>query len=476
MLGNGGITMTHKFSRYLKNKKPLLKKLIALLSEKYSYVSIFGSDVSGTIIVVDRKSTFVLPSGLTESGFVVKVFNDAVYSEYSINAIEEKDLPLIIDAIDQLVRKQSSIPAVEVQVLNETPLVKSFTRKNVGRDLPTDEIIKILKSYVTETLESSPLLINARASIETTEISKLFLSTQKDLEQYYSWSNPRSYVLARRESNTKYAYAGFGLNSVEKCLQDLKSSMADTAKLAIELLDSTTPVPGFYDVITDPSITGLIAHEAFGHGVEMDMFVRDRAQAQQFMDKRVASPLVNMHDGADAVFSVASYFFDDDGVLAQDTLIIDQGILKRGISDALSALQLRKTPTGNGRRESYKRKAYTRMTNTFFESGQDDLDEMIQSIDHGFILYDTNNGMEDPKNWGIQCTAQYGREIKAGKLTGKIVSPVVMSGYVIDLLNSISAVSKDFDVIGSGACGKGYKEWVRVSDGGPHLKAKVKIG
>ena len=63
-----------------------------------------------------------------------------------------------------------------------------------------------------------------------------------------------------------------------------------------------------------------------------------------------------------------------------------------------------------------------------------------------------------------------------GKLTGKIVSPVVMSGYVIDLLNSISAVSRDFEIIGSGSCGKGYKEWVRVSDGGPYLKAKVKIG
>ena len=65
------------------------------------------------------------------------------------------------------------------------------------------------------------------------------------------------------------------------------------------------------------------------------------------------------------------------------------------------------------------------------------------------------------KNWGIQCTALYGKEIKDGKFTGKIITPVVMSGYVIDLLNSITAVSKDFKVIGSGSCGKGYKEWVR---------------
>ena len=116
------------------------------------------------------------------------------------------------------------------------------------------------------------------------------------------------------------------------------------------------------------------------------------------------------------------------------------------------------------------------MTNTFFEKGKDNLEDMIKSIEHGYFIHATDNGMEDPKNWGIQCTALYGREIKNGEFTGKIISPVVMSGYVIDLLNSITMVSKDFEIIGSGSCGKGYKEWVRVSDGGPYLKAKVKIG
>ena len=117
------------------------------------------------------------------------------------------------------------------------------------------------------------------------------------------------------------------------------------------------------------------------------------------------------------------------------------------------------------------------MTNTFFEKGKDSLDDMIKSVKYGYYIAQTNNGMEDPKNWGIQCTALYGREIVDGKFTGKIVSPVVMSGYVIDFLESISMISKEnFNVIGSGSCGKGYKEWVRVSDGGACLKAEVKIG
>ena len=116
------------------------------------------------------------------------------------------------------------------------------------------------------------------------------------------------------------------------------------------------------------------------------------------------------------------------------------------------------------------------MTNTFFEPGSSKLEDMIASIDHGYMLFETNNGMEDPKNWAIQCVAQYGIEIVDGKLTDNYVSPVVMSGYVPDLLKSISMVSDDFSCIGAGMCGKGYKEWVRVSDGGPALKARVKLG
>ena len=84
--------------------------------------------------------------------------------------------------------------------------------------------------------------------------------------------------------------------------------------------------------------------------------------------------------------------------------------------------------------------------------------------------------MEDPKNWGIQCMVSIAREIKDGKLTGKIYSPIVLTGFVPDLLKSISMMSDEVRLVGSGMCGKGYKEWVKVSDGGPYMKARVRLG
>ena len=190
----------------------------------------------------------------------------------------------------------------------------------------------------------------------------------------------------------------------------------------------------------------------------------------------VASSLVTMHDNAFDVSQAATYFFDDEGELSSDTVIIDKGILVSGINDLLSAKFLNVPPTGNGRRESYERKVYTRMTNTYFEPGNSTLEEMISSVKYGYLLDNGLSGMEDPKNWGIQCMVNIGREIKDGKLTGRIVSPVIMTGYVPDLLGSISMASGDRKVFGSGYCGKGHKEWVKVTDGGPYLKTRGRLG
>ena len=63
-----------------------------------------------------------------------------------------------------------------------------------------------------------------------------------------------------------------------------------------------------------------------------------------------------------------------------------------------------------------------------------------------------------------------------GKLTGRIFSPVVLTGYVPDLLKSITMMSDNIELGGCGACGKGYKEWVKVSDGGPYIKATIRLG
>jgi TldD protein len=237
------------------------------------------------------------------------------------------------------------------------------------------------------------------------------------------------------------------------------------------------PDPGEHDCVFDGAFAGIFAHEAFGHGTEQDMFLKDRAKGAEYLGKPVASPLVTMLDDP-ANGWAASYFFDDEGVLAAPTLIVDRGTLVAGINDRYSAAALggrglAVAKTANGRREAYDHKPYTRMTNTFFGPGDSDVAAMIGSVARGYYLRHPSNGMEDPKGWGIQLEGAFAEEIRDGRLTGRVFSPVVVTGSVPRLLESVTMVGREVEEASLGMCGKGYKEWVKVTDGGPHLRLRA---
>ena len=465
------------FSKFLDSRREPAKELVKHLRRYFSYVSILGVDVKTKSIRADRNTTGIANGRDTECGFVVKMSQGSVFFEYSMDDISGDMAALAAELSEAFALNESLLTnTIDPVVLSDEPLVKDFVRADDLTEFTNDQLLTFCKEQSAALLNKSEHILNATCAISSLDVSKLFITENRELSQHYAWVNGYLIAVYNENDKTVHSMEGADAHLMGTVLTDLPGK-ADKLLHKLHMLTLAKPIePGMYDVITDPSITGLIAHEAFGHGVEMDQFVKDRALAREYVGKYVASPICNMRDGAASVLSAASYFFDDEGVLAGDTQIIKDGILVTGISDLASATQLGLPPTGNGRRESSSHKAYARMTNTFFEKGSDKLEDMIASIDHGYMLFETSNGMEDPKNWAIQCVAEYGIEIVDGKLTENYVSPVVMSGYVPELLGSISMISDDFKVTGSGMCGKGYKEWVRVSDGGPALKVKVKLG
>lgn len=462
------------FSTFLNEKRPFLKALVAELSNSFAYVSVLGTDVRSKQIMVNRAVTNISEGSLTECGFVVKMHDGKAFYEYSFDTVEDvKTLEEKILSSVQLDRELQD-KTIVCPCPKEEEGVKSFVRESDFDSYTEGDMVTFANKIKDRILASDEHILNAYVVLTPYTVDKLFISKKREYDQHYGWCNGMMMAIYR-DGKVVQPREGSASHLMSEVITGMESRIEKLVDKARHLVKATPIEPGVYDIITDPSITGLIAHEAFGHGVEMDQFVKDRALAKYFMNDYVASPISNMRDGAGATLSAASYFFDDDGVLAHDTQIIKDGILVSGISDLTSASQLGTDPTGNGRRESFKRKAYTRMTNTFFDNGTSTLEEMIASVKHGYMLFETNNGMEDPKNWQIQCTAEYGIEIVDGKLTDHYVSPVVISGSVPELLKSISMIANNQEVIGSGGCGKGYKEWVRVSDGGPSLKARAKL-
>jgi TldD protein len=472
------------FSSYLNELAPSLKKLIDELSSDYDYVSVLATDSKGfSMQASQRNKSLTGETMMTERGCVVRVYKDGLYSEYAFNR-PEADISAMAAKLKGILDDQISIikrTATEVfdtAKLEDEPceLFVEMETDIMPEDADLGALMQKIKGYSDKAAGFKDYMVDAVVSARSTHVCKMFLTKNRDMRQSYVFTEGSVVAIGVKNGKNSMAIQGVSDRSGVGIIDGLEEK-AELAAIEVgEMLDASPIVPGEYEIVTSPEVTGLIAHEAFGHGVEMDMFVKNRALGAEYIDKRVGSDLVSMHEGANVVVDVASYAFDDEGTLAGDVTEIDHGILKTGICDALAALRLGTKPTGNGKRENFEHKVYTRMTNTIFDSGESTKEDMIASVKKGYYLEGMFSGMEDPKHWGIQCIVARGKEIIDGKFTGKVVSPVVMTGYVPDLLGSISMVSKDRVSFGTGGCGKGHKEWVKVSDGGPCLKAIARLG
>lgn len=477
--------MKAPFSPYLTGIAAGLRELIRLLRQDYDYVSVLATDSRGLYVMVSQHDKIVRGQNLTtERGIVVRVHAGTHYSEYALNDFDPERPEEAYRKIRETLRAQEAVMGAagtrsyDTAKLDDAPasLFVEMETEQLPETCDVDALIARLSAFSDAGMKAGADVVDTRATAQSTHICKLFLSEHRDLRQSYVYSEGTIIPIVAADGKNNFGYSGVSGCCGPEIFEGLKDCVAPAVRQAEDSLHADPVKPGEYTIITDPEVTGLIAHEAFGHGVEMDQFVKGRALGAHYIGKRVGSKLVTMHEGALCAKDVTSYAFDDEGVLAGDVTEIRNGILESGICDALSALRLGTKPTGNGKRENFEHKVYTRMTNTIFDSGSSTVEEMIASVPYGYLLEGMESGMEDPKHWGIQCVIKLGREIRDGKLTGKVVSPVIMTGYVPDLLGNISMLSRDREVFGNGACGKGHKEWVKVADGGPYLKTIGRLG
>ncbi len=489
-------------SSFLLAVKPQLTDIISQLTLHFDYISVLATDDRGLSYSALPGETRTSEPMWVQRGFVFRAQRGGKVAEYACavlpgtqhaGAAAEVNLTAGVGATTSTLATQANHAAdtirarldalladpslIEFPQIPDEPAVAQYLGE-IEEDpfaANPEEVLSRLAS-LREKLTDGKVVVMAQARYECVDVSRMFISPHRSLMQSFLWSQAYLFGVARRGQMSKMSYRPASGRKGLEILRTIETSVPELAQELADLLDAVPMEPGEYEVILDPDMAGTLAHEAFGHGVETDMFFKKRARAIEYMGKRVGSDLVTMYDGAAEVDQTGSFLFDDEGVFASKTLIIDKGILRSGISDTLSALALGIPRTGNGRREAFSHKAYARMTNTYFAPGTSTLEEMIASVKHGWQLSQLNSGMEDPRNWGIQLICMVGREIKDGKFTGRVASPVVCSGYVPDVLSAVSMVSSDFELGGSGACGKGHKEYAKVSSGGPYVKTRMRLG
>jgi len=285
-------------------------------------------------------------------------------------------------------------------------------------------------------------------------------------------------AIAEKDGQQVSSSTSAGVGGGWQCLVEhptLTGMVQRTANLAVELLSSKYPDGGLKTVILAPPVVGLLCHEAIGHTVEAD-FVKSGSVARGKLGELVGSPLVTMADSGQETlggFPTGNIPFDDEGVATETTTIIDKGRLASYLHNRESAAEFGVAPTGNARAWLYNDEPLIRMRNTYILPGKDRLDDMIASLEDGYLIDGAGSGQADA-NGEFMFGCSHVWHIKNGRKV-ELLREATLSGIAFDVLKTVDAVSSEFRWdLGSGYCGKGQA--AKVDAGGPYIRCRIHVG
>ncbi|HEY6273591.1 MAG TPA: metalloprotease TldD [Terriglobales bacterium] len=243
----------------------------------------------------------------------------------------------------------------------------------------------------------------------------------------------------------------------------------EASRQALIQLDAREAPAGEMEVVLGPGWPGILLHEAIGHGLEADFNRKGTSAFTGMIGKRVASDKCTVVDNGTLPSRRGSINVDDEGSPTQNTVLIENGILKGYLSDKLSSKLMGMADTGNGRRESYEHIPMPRMTNTYMLAGDEAPEDIIRSVKRGVYAVNFGGGQVDITNGKFVFSASEAYLIENGHVTAPLKNCSLI-GNGPDALTRVSMVGNDLELDeGVGTCGKDGQS-VPVGVGIPTLK------
>ncbi len=243
----------------------------------------------------------------------------------------------------------------------------------------------------------------------------------------------------------------------------------EAVRQALVNLEADEAPAGNMTVVLGSGWPGILLHEAIGHGLEGDFNRKGTSAFSGRVGDRVASELCTVVDDGTLHGRRGSLSIDDEGTQTENTVLIENGILKGYMQDRLNARLMGVSPTGNGRRESYAHLPMPRMTNTYMLAGKHQPDEIIASVKNGLYAKNFAGGQVDITSGKFVFSASEAYLIENGKIT-RPVKGATLIGNGPDVLTKVSMVGNDLELdSGVGTCGKDGQS-VPVGVGQPTLK------
>lgn len=349
------------------------------------------------------------------------------------------------------------------EIGNYYPITSSF------EEIPISDKLIPLKAVNETCFNKSNNIIKATVVLYD-NIKRILVVTSDGIKAEDTRPVTYMYVSTSGEKNGKKEQARYSLggnydfsfytNDVTKNLSD------EVVKRTLTMFDAIQPPAGEMPVVLGPGVTGVLLHEAIGHGMEADFNRKNTSTYSNMMGKKVAPSNVTIIDDGTNPHQQGSINFDDEGIPGQKTVLVENGILKSYMHDRISAKHYGVEPTGNGRRESFEYYPIPRMRNTYMLGGNELPEDVIKKAQNGIYIENVSNGQVKIGEGDFSFYVSQGRIIENGKLTAPIKDVNIM-GNGPKMLENIVAVGNDLEFFkgGPGGCGKG--QMVRVGFGMP---------
>jgi TldD protein len=281
-------------------------------------------------------------------------------------------------------------------------------------------------------------------------------------------------VVAERNGKREQAYGNLGgTRDFSYFTDEVVSRVAAKAvNDALNLFDAIQPPAGEMPVVLGPGVTGVLLHEAIGHGMEADFNRKKTSTYSTMLGKKVAEPFVNIIDDGTNMNLAGSINIDDEGTPGKKTVLVENGILTGYLHDKISAKYYGVEPTGNGRRQDFQNYPIPRMRNTYMLGANATAEEVIKNAESGIYVEDVANGEVNIGAGDFAFYVAKGRLIENGKLSRPIKDVNIM-GNGPKMLANITMAANDLELFegGGGMCGKNG-QGVPVSFGMPTCLVK----
>lgn len=232
------------------------------------------------------------------------------------------------------------------------------------------------------------------------------------------------------------------------------------ARESVAMLEAQDCPAGKMDVVMQNGWGGVLVHEAVGHPLEGDNIAKKIGVFTGKLGQKVASDVFTMVDDGSLANSRGTTNFDDEGTQMKKNVLIEKGVLKKYMTDILSAKQLGLDRTGNGRRESFRHLPIPRMTNTYIDNGTDKPEDILASTKSGIYVQSLSGGSVNSTTGVFNFTCREAYLIENGKKTIPVKGATLI-GNCLDIISNIDAVGDDL-AFGPGICGKGQAAEVDV--------------